>query len=134
MKIILVVTIIAALIVLCLAWTTEAAPTQWNINYPGLKNELYKSIISQALAQQEDSSSTKDKDKEMVATYCKLLLQVVSSFITEFVEGPIDDYCKDFELPPEPKPEERSSKLAEAYRQILNILKKTGVNGDNIIG
>ena len=43
-----------------------------------LKDKLYKSIISQALSQQEDLPSTGDKDKEMAAAYvyCKLLFQV----------------------------------------------------------
>ena len=64
MKVILVVTTIA-IISLSLARTTQAAPTQWNTNYPSLKDQLYKSIISQALSQQEDLPSTEDKDKEM---------------------------------------------------------------------
>lgn len=125
MKVILVVTTIA-LIISCLAWTTQTAPFNF-------KNGLYKSIISQVLAQQ-GSSSTEDKNKEMAATYCKLLLQTISSFATNFVEGSIDDYCKVIELPPEPKPEERSSTLDKTYQGIFNVLKKMGLNGDNIIG
>ena len=127
----LVVTTIA-IISLSLAWTTQAAPTQWNTNYPSLKDQLYKSIISQALSQQEDLPSTEDKDKEMAATYCKLLYQVLSSISDNLVGGSVDDYCNNIEFPAatEPSPEEKNSELAEAYQRILAALKKfSGLNG-----
>lgn len=126
----LVVTIIA-LFSLCLPWETQAAPMpRMPSSYPGLKNQLYKSIMSQALSQQEASPSTTDKDKEMAATFCRLLLQTLQSISEKFVDGPVDDYCKDIELPPEPRPEERNSKLAEAYQKIFDTLKSiSGSNG-----
>lgn len=127
----LVVTTIV-LISLCLTWTTQAAPTQWNTNYPSLKDQLYKSIISQAFVQQEDSPSIKDKDKDMAATYCKLLYQILHSISADLVDGSVDDYCKNIELPAvtEPRPEERNSKLVKTlYQEILKVLKNTGLNG-----
>ena len=122
-----------ALTSLCLAWSVQAAPIQWNTNYPSLKDQLYKSIISRALVQQEGSPSTKDKDKEMAATFCKLLLQALHSIGEKFIDGSVDDYCNlDFELPPEPRPEDKSSILADAYKEILSVLKKTEFNGYSI--
>lgn len=103
--------------------TTLAAPMQWKAN-----SDL--SIISQALIQQEDSSSI--TDKEMVATYCRYMVQIMNMLQLlnkEFGEGSMDDYCDDFELPPEPRPEEKSAILAKTYQGVLNILKKTGLDG-----
>ena len=128
MKIIFVVTTIAIVGLIGLVSTTQAAPTQWNAI---LKDQLYKSIISQALSQQEDLSSTEDKDKEMAATYCKLLYQLLGSISENLVGGSVDDYCNNIEFPAvtaEPSPEERNnySKLAE---KLLALLKDTGLNG-----
>ena len=128
MKVILVVTTIA-IISLSLAWTIQAAPTQWNTI---LKDQLYKSIISQALSQQENLPSTEDKDKEMAATYCKLQYQILSSINEKLVDGSVDDYCNNIEFPAvtaEPSPEERNSELAKGYETILAILKNLGLNG-----
>ena len=129
-------TLLVICISLGLAWTTLAAPLQWTTkpDLTSLKNQLFKSIISQALIQQEDSPSA--KDKEMAATYCKLLIQVLQSFNKELVEDlNIADYCgdgEDVELPPEPRPEDKSSTLTKAYQKILNILKNTDL--ENIYG
>ena len=131
MKVLLVVTTIA-IVSLSLAGTTQAAPTQWKINFPSLKDQLYKSIISQALSQQEDLPSTEDKDKEMAATYCKLLYQVLSSISEEFLGSSVDDYCSNIEFPAvtaEPSPKERNSESSETYKAILAILKEFGPNG-----
>ena len=119
-----------ALISLSLTWTTLAAPLQWKVN-SDLKNELFKSLISQALIQQENSHST--KNKEMVATFCKLMIQLMSKyglFDEElFGDGSLkDDYCQDFELPPEPKPEDKSTILANTYQMIFSILKNSGID------
>ena len=129
MKIIFVVTTIAIVGLIGLASTTQAAPTQWNAI---LKDQFYKSIISQALSQQEDLPSTEDKDKEMAATYCKLLYQVLGSISEKLVGGSVDDYCNNIEFPAvtaEPSPEERNSELAEGYQTIFALLKKFGLNG-----
>lgn len=132
MKIILVITTIAV-IGLCLAWTTQAAPTWQNTNS---KVQIYKSIISQALSQQENSPSTKDKDKEMAATYCKLLYQLLHSISADSLPGSIDDFCKDVEFPAitEPRPEDKSSTLSKAYQKILDALKGTGLNNGYSFG
>ena len=136
MKITFVATIVT-LISLSLSWTTLAAPMQRKMSFDSTspKTQLLKSLISKALTQEEDSSST--KDKEMAATFCRYLIQIINTlqfFNAEFGEGSVDDYCEDFELPPEPNPEERSAILAEMYQKVLNVLKKTGLNGDNIFG
>lgn len=113
--------------------TTLAAPIQWKANSDLTSQLLHQSIITQALIQQEESSST--KDKEMVTTFCRYMVQIINSLQllnNEFGEGSVDDYCEDFELPPEPRPEEKSAILAKTYQEILNVLKKTGVNGNNI--
>ena len=125
---------VTILALLTLAWTTQAAPTQQKINYPDLKNQLLKSIISQALVQQEVSPSTEDKDKEMAATYCKLLFQVLNSISAKFIDGSVDDFCRgeEIELPEEPRPEDKSSILTETYRRILEGLKGTDLNGNSI--
>ena len=93
-----------------------------------LKNQPFVGI------QQEDVPSA--KDKEMVATFCGLLvsrMKYLQLFNTEFGEGSVDDYCENFELPPEPRPEEKSSNLAEIYQKIFNALKTSGL-GNNIYG
>ena len=130
MKVILVATTVA-LISLSLSWATLAAPMQWKTD--NVKNQLLKSIISQALVQQEDSSSTKDKDKEMVASFCKIIIQILNYFnVSEEFFGPGDDtednHCQDFELPPEPRPEEKSTTLANAYQVFFNLLKNSGID------
>ena len=94
-----------------------------------LKNQPF---ISQALIQQGDAPSA--KDKEMVATFCRLLvsgMKYLQLFNTEFGEGSVDDYCGNFELLPDSRPEEKSSKLAEMYQKIFNALKRSGL-GNNI--
>ena len=129
MKVILVATTVA-LISLSLTWATLAAPMQWKTD--NMKNQLLKSIISQALAQQEGSLSTKDKDKEMVASFCKIIIQILNYFnVSEEFSGPgddtEDDYCQGFEFPPEPRPEEKSTTLANAYQVFFNLLKNSSI-------
>ena len=126
MKIIFVATTIAIVGLIGLVSTTQAAPTQWNTI---LKDQLYKSIISQALSQQEDLPSTEDKDKEMAAAYCKLLYQLLGSISENFPGGSVDDNCSNIEFPAvtaEPSPKEGNSK---GYEEILALLKDTGLNG-----
>ena len=133
MKVIILAVTTIALIGLCLTWTAQAAPAQMIIDHTSLKNQLYKSIIDQALSQQEGSPSTKEKDKEMAATYCKLLLQTLQSISENLVDGSVDDFCNgDFELPTEPKPEEKSSILADTYKEILKALTGSLLNGRTI--
>ena len=133
MKVIILAVTTIALISLCLTWTAQAAPARMKIDRTSLKNQLYKSIIDQALSQQEGSPSTKEKDKEMAATYCKLLLQTLQSMSENLVDGSVDDFCNgDFELPTEPKPEEKSSILADTYKVILKKLTGTLLNGRTI--
>ena len=133
MKVIILAVTTIALISLCLTWTAQAAPARMIIDRTSLKNQLYKSIIDQALSQQEGSPSTKEKDKEMAATYCKLLLQTLQSMSENLVDGSVDDFCNgDFELPTEPKPEEKSSILADTYKVILKKLTGTLLNGRTI--
>ena len=128
MKVILAATTIA-LISLSLTWTNLAAPLQWKVN-SDLNNELFKSFISRALIQQEDSHST--EDKEMVATFCKLMIQIMSKYYhfddELFGDGSKDDYCQDFELPPEPRPEDKSAIRANTYQMIFSILKNSGID------
>ena len=131
MKVVLVATAVV-LISLSLTWTTLAAPMQWSAN-SDLKNDL-ESIISQALMQQKDSHSTNLKDKEMVATFCKLMIQYLNyikgfdhSGESLFGEGSELEYCQDFELPPEPRPEDKSATLANGYQIIFNLLKNSGI-------
>ena len=129
MKVILVVTTIAIIGLIGLVSTTQAAPTQWNAI---LRDQLYKSIISQALSQQENLPSTEDKDREMAATYCRLQYQILSSINEKLVDGSVDDYCNNIEFPAvtaEPSPEEKNSELAKGYEIILAILKNLGLNG-----
>ena len=128
MKAILVATTVTVtLISLNLTRATLAAPTQWKID---MKYQLLKSLISQALVQQQDSPST--EDKEMVASFCKILIQILNHF-NLFEEESLngdnseDDYCEDFELPPEPRPEDRSTTLAKAYQTFFNLLKNSGI-------
>ena len=84
-------------------------------------------VSSQVFIQQV-SSSAQDKDKEMVASYCKLMIQMLKYFKVfeeeSFVE---DDYCQDFELPPEPKPDEKRTILANAYQILFDLLKSNGI-------
>ena len=124
-----------ALISLYLVWTTLAAPTAQRKTDSDYRYQLLKSIISKALIQQENSPST--EDKEMAATFCKLIVQVINTlqfFNKKFGDGSVDDYCEDFELPPEPRSEEKDAILAKSYQLILNVLKKTGLDGNNIYG
>ena len=122
MKVILVAIIAVALVSLNLA-----APMQWKTD---MKNQLLKSLISQALVQQ-DSPSTEDKDKEMVASFCKILIQILKHFKISkeelFGDSSEDDYCNDFELPPEPRPEDRNTILAKVYQTFFNSLKNSGI-------
>ena len=117
-----------ALISLSLAWTTLAAPIEWATSE--FKNQLLKSIISEALIQQEDAPSA--EDKEMAAKFCKIMVQILKFFHLSDEdfgpgEGSLDDYCEDFELPPEPRPEDKTSTLAKAYEVLLNKLKNSGI-------
>ena len=120
------VTMTVVLVSLSLTKATLAAPMQWKID---MKYQLLKSLIRQALVQQQDSPST--EDKEMVASFCKNLIQVLDHF--NFFEeeslgdGSEDDYCEDFELPPEPRPEDRSTTLAKTYQIFFNLLKNSGI-------
>lgn len=131
MKVVLVATAVA-LTSLSLTWTTLAAPMQWRANSdPKNDFELFKSIISQALIQQKESHSTNLKDKEMVTTFCKLMVQYLNyikgydhSGEILFGEDSEHEYCQDFELPPEPRPEDKRIILAKAYQVVLNLLKK----------
>ena len=59
-------------------------------------------------------------------------MKYIHLFNTEFGEGSVGNYCEDIVLPPEPKPEEKSSKLAEMYQRIFNVLKRSGLDGNNI--
>ena len=114
-----------ALISLSLAWTTLAAPVQWKAT-ADLKNRLLKSIISQALIQQEDSSSA--RDREMASTFCKLIVPLMKKIDIFDEKVSVDDFCEDFELPPEPRPENKSLTRAEMYQIFLNLLKESGMD------
>ena len=114
-----------ALISLSLAWTTLAAPVQWKAT-ADLKNRLLKSIISRALIQQEDSSSA--RDREMASTFCKLIVPLMKKIDIFDEEVSVDDFCEDFELPPEPRPENKSLTRAEMYQIFLNLLKESGMD------
>ena len=73
----------------------------------------------------------------MVATFCGILvsgMKYLQLFNTEFGEGSVDDHCENFELLPEPRPEEKSSNLAEIYQKIFNALKTSGLGNNNIYG
>ena len=106
MKIIFVA-ITVSLIGMSLTYATQAAPMQ-SKSCLGLKNQLLKSIVNQALIQQEDSAS--NKDKEMAETFCKLAFQPVLKFLGEESLNlgnniiSEDDYCRDIEAPSEPPP------------------------------
>ena len=54
------------------------------------------------------------------------------TFLNEeiFREGLADDYCQNFEPPPEPEPspEEKRTKLANIYQVFFNLLKKSGLD------
>ena len=116
-----------ALISLSLTWTALAAPMQWKPT-SDLKNEL-KSLLSQVGIQQEDSRST--NDKELAATYCKLVTQLLSYlnlFSNELLgDGSIDDYCQDIELPSERRPGDKSGDLANVYQIFSSILNDSGI-------
>ena len=127
MKVVFVATAAAvALISISLTWApaTLAAPTQSKAN-SDLKNQLLKSIINQAIVQQEDSHS--NKDKEMAATFCKLTVQLVKFLGDEslnFGDASRHDYCQDIELSPEPRP---GQSLADVYQVFFNILKDSDI-------
>ncbi len=125
MKIIFVATLISIILVSA----TVAAPTQM-IGNSDLKHQLLKSIINQARIQQDLPSS---KDKEFVATFCKLASQVLKLFGDESLnlrlgDVPEEDYCQDIEFPSVPGPE---ISLANVYQILFNILKDSGV--DNVL-
>ena len=110
------------LISLTMVWgTSSAAPMLWRPN-PLWKNQP---LSSQALVQQEDTPSS--KDKEMAATYCKLLVNMFKNYFN-LIEGSVDDYCSDIELGLEPRPEEKADILAKSYKLILDTLKKMNLN------
>ena len=44
-----------------------------------------------------------------------------------FGEDSEHEYCQDFELPPEPRPEDKNTILANAYQIVLNMLKNSGI-------
>ena len=127
MKIIFVA-ITVSLVGMSLTCATQAAPTQSN-SCLGLKNQLLKSIVKQALIQQEDSAS--NKDKEMAETFCKLAFQLLKFLGEESLNlgNDIiiseDDYCRDIEAPSEPPP---VNNLASVYQMLFNILKGSGVD------
>ena len=107
---------------------TLAAPTQ-TMESSGLKHQLLKSIINQARIQQDSRSS---KDKELLATFCKLASQVLKlsgdeSLNLELGDAPEDDYCKDIEFSSEPG-SDNSLPEADAYQILFNILKNSGVD------
>jgi hypothetical protein len=90
----------------------------------------HKDVSSQVFVQQ-DSPSAMDKDKEMIASYCKIMIQMLKYFKVfeegSFGYGTEDDYCQDLELPPEPKPEEKRTILANAYQILFDLLKNNGI-------
>jgi hypothetical protein len=121
MKIVFVATLISILIS-----ATLAAPTQ-TMGNSDLKHQLLKSIINQARIQQHSPSS---KDKEFVATFCKLASQVLKLFGDESLnlrlgDVPEDDYCQDIEFPSVPGPD---ISLADVYQKLFNILKNSGLD------
>ena len=123
MKVVFVATAVA-LISISLTWATLAAPI-WSKANSDLKNQLLKSIINQAIIQQEDSHST--KDKEMAATFCKLAVQWVKLLgdeLLNFGDTSKHDYCQDIELSPEAGP---GKSLADVYQVFFNILKDSGI-------
>lgn len=129
-KFILVATAIA-LIRLSLTCTTLAAPLQQWKSTSDLKNELFKSFISQALIQQEDSDSV--KDKEMAADFCKLIIQMFNILSPEVLKSfgnDVEDKCyqQNLKLPPEPRPEDKSAFLDNLYRSLFKRLKNTGID------
>ena len=112
-----------ALISISLTWATSAAPTQSKAN-SDLKNQLLKSLINQAIIQQEDSHS--NKDEEMAATFCKLAFQLVKFLGDEslnFGDVSEHDYCQDYELSPE---SEQGKSLADVYQISYKMLKDIG--------
>ena len=90
-------------------------------------NVHHEDVSSKVFIQQV-LSSAQDKDKEMVASYCKLMIQMLKYFkVFEEESFAEDDYCQDFELPKEPKPEEKKTILANAYQILFNLLKNSGI-------
>ena len=68
----------------------------------------------------------------MAATFCKLTIQLLNevkhTFLNEEIFGGlVDDYCKNFEPPPEPepRPEDKNTRLANIYQVFFNLLKKS---------
>ena len=122
-----------AVISLHLTWTTLAAPTtQWKADSP-LRNdlEIFKSFISEVLIQQKEAQHL--KDKEMVATSCKLMIMYLNK-LKEFAlkeklfeDGSEEEYCQNFELPPRPRPEDKSAILNNLYQTLFSIMKRSGI-------
>lgn len=110
--------IAVALVSLTVTWeSASAAPMLWRLN-PIWKNQLISS-------QQEDEPSV--PDKEIATTYCRLLFKLFKGSLS-FIEGSVDDYCKDVEVGPEPAPEEKADTLAKLYELVLDMLKKINLN------
>ena len=128
MKFILVATTVALISILSLTYTALAAPMQWK-STSDLKTGKLKSLLSQIRIQQEDSHST--NDKEMAATFCKLVTQLLSypNLFGKEMFGDIskDDFCQDIELPSEPRPGDKSGNLANAYQIVFSLLKESGI-------
>ena len=107
------------------ATVTQAAPMQSMAN-SDLKHQLLKSIINRALIQQKDSHS--NKDKELAATFCKLLFSFMRFLGVKLLnlEGVSErEYCRNIEPSPEPGP---VNSLADAYQVFFNILKDSGMD------
>ena len=108
---------------------TLAAPTQTMENFDR-KHQLLKLIINQAHIQQDSHSS---KDRQLVATFCKLASQVLKLYGDESLnlrlgDAPEDDYCQDIiKFPSEPG-SDKSLPVADAYQILFNILKDSGLD------
>lgn len=126
MKVVFVVTAVA-LVSMSLLWATLAAPApSEESSAADLKNQLLKLTINRALVQQEDTNS--NTDKEMVATFCKLLFQLLKRLGDESLNiGNISerDYCQSSELPPMSAP---VYNLDDGYRTMFKILKDSGLD------
>ena len=119
---------VAIIVILSMLSATLAAPTQ-TMESSDLKHQLLKSIINQARIQQDSRSS---KDKELLATFCKLASQVLKlsgdeSLNLRLGDAPEDDYCQDIEFSSEPG-SDKSLPAADAYQILFNILKNSGVD------
>ena len=128
MKIVFVA-ITVSLVGMSLTYATQAAPTQSN-SCLRLKNQLLKSIVKQALIQQEDSASNKDKEMAETLTFCKLAFQLLKFLGEESLNlgndiTSEDDYCRDIEAPSEPPP---VNNLASVYQMLFDILKGSGID------